>query len=174
MPALFARTAEEHAGRPLQAQEGLALEAIPGIIQDALRKAFREWEARGSDLPRREASVASISFLPETSPSLSRNFDQSPRTQQDAQPQRIDHGYSQNQYGNASFAVRAVQTAQTATNPDDSGFAEGALFTSGPQVFNFGPGYGRTAWDPGFGLLGVGSYGADVNHQGHFQGFQGG
>ncbi|KAL2151166.1 hypothetical protein VTH82DRAFT_6264 [Thermothelomyces myriococcoides] len=174
MPALFARTAEEHAGRPLQAQEGLALEAIPGIIQDALRKAFREWEARGSDLPRREASVTSISFLPETSPSLSRNFDQSPRTQQDAQPQRIDHGYSQNQYGNASFAVRAVQTAQTATNPDDSGFAEGALFTSGPQVFNFAPGYGRTAWDPGFGLLGVGSYGADVNHQGHFQGFQGG
>ncbi|AEO59781.1 hypothetical protein MYCTH_2308309 [Thermothelomyces thermophilus ATCC 42464] len=171
MPALFTRTAEEHAGRPLQAQEGLTMEAIPGIIEDALRKAFRAWEARGSDLPTREASVASMSFLPETPASLAYNFNQSTRTQQDAQPQAMEHGYSQSHYGNANFAVRA---SQTTTNPDDSGFADGSLFMSGPPVnFNtFAPEYGRAAWDSDFGLLGVGSYGTDVNHGTHFQGFQ--
>jgi len=51
MPGLFTRTAEQHVGRRLQAREGLAMDAIPRIIDEALRKAFTAWEARGSEVP---------------------------------------------------------------------------------------------------------------------------
>ncbi len=48
MPGLFTRTAEEHANRRLQPRDGLAMEAIPRIIEEALRKAFTAWETRGA------------------------------------------------------------------------------------------------------------------------------
>ncbi|KAK3902506.1 hypothetical protein C8A05DRAFT_44083 [Staphylotrichum tortipilum] len=51
MPGLFTQTAEQHAGRRLQARDGLAMDAIPRIIDEALRKAFTAWEARGSKVP---------------------------------------------------------------------------------------------------------------------------
>jgi hypothetical protein len=171
MPTLFTRTAEEHAGRHLQSHEGLALEVIPGIIQDALQKAFRAWEARGSALPTREASVASASFLPETPTSLAYSFGQ-PTAYQTPQPTApMDHSFPQ-----GHFSTNFVSEVPHATHADDSGFAEDSFFTSGPPVdFNtFAPQYERGPWEPGLGLMGVGSLEPDLNMGGHFRGFQDG
>ena len=174
MPTLFTRTAEEHAGRRLQSHEGLALEAIPGIIQDALQKAFRAWEAKGSALPTREASVASMSFLPETPTSLAYSFGQ-PTAYQTPQPAAtMDQAFPQGHFNNTrtDFSCEIPH----ASHADDSGFAEDNFFTSGPPVnFNtFAPQYERGPWEPGLGLTGVGSLEPDLNMGSHFPGFQDG
>jgi len=172
MPTLFTRTAEEHAGRRLQPQEGLAMEDIPGIIGDALQKAFRAWEARGSELPTREASVASMSFLPETPTSLAYSFGQ-PTAYRDPQPNTMDHSFPQGHFGNANFAV---DTSHATTAADDSGFAEDSFFTSAPPVNfdTFAPQYERPTWEPNLGLMGVGAFETDLNLGGNFRGFQDG
>ncbi|KAK4247546.1 hypothetical protein C7999DRAFT_14431 [Corynascus novoguineensis] len=170
MPALFTRTAEEHAGRRLQAQEGLALETIPGIIEDALQKAFRAWETRGNELPTREASEASMSFLPETPTSLAYNFNQS-TTYQDVPPQTMDTDFAQAHLGDTNFAIQALHT----TSADDSGFSEGSFFTSAPpgNFSTFAPHYHRGTWESSLGLLGVSAFETDGSPGAHFQGFQG-
>jgi hypothetical protein len=67
MPGLFAQTAEEHAGRPLRAGDGLSMEAIPGIMKEALERAFGTWTERGSELPVHDAIVARRDLLEGTS-----------------------------------------------------------------------------------------------------------
>ena len=70
MPGLFAQTAAEHAGRPLRADDGLRMDAIPRIIEEALSKGFERWKAGGSELPMQDAARASIAFMPATPTSL--------------------------------------------------------------------------------------------------------
>jgi hypothetical protein len=172
MPTLFTRTAEEHAGRHLQAHDVLAVEDIPRIIEDALHKAFRTWEARGSELPAGEASVALMSFLPETPGSAAYSFGQSAAYQTPQSAVTTDHNFSQSQFSNPNFSVEAPQV----TNPDDSGFADGTFFAPEPLLDfnNFGPQYERGAWEPSPGIMGGSAFGADLNPGDHFRGFHGG
>ncbi|KAH6847597.1 hypothetical protein B0I37DRAFT_147976 [Chaetomium sp. MPI-CAGE-AT-0009] len=173
LPTLFTRTAEEHAGRRLQAHEGLALEAIPGIIEGALHKAFRTWEARGSELPAGEASVALMSFLPETPASGAYSFGQSAAYQTPQSAATTDHSFSQSQFRNTNFGVEAPYDV---TSADDSGFADGSFFTPEPPLdFNtFAPQDERGMWEPSLGIMGGGVFGGDLNMAGHFGGFQDG
>ncbi|KAL2129005.1 hypothetical protein VTI74DRAFT_8359 [Chaetomium olivicolor] len=172
MPGLFTKTAEEHVGRRLRAQDGLTMDTIPRIIEDALQKAFRVWEARVGELPPREAAVASMSFLPGTPSTLGYNFTQ-PTAYQAPQPTvGIGHPFSSEDFnGGPAFANEVPHTSH-----DDSGFAEGHFFTSGPPVdFNtFAPQFERGPWEIGLGLMGGGGFEADTNVGGHFRGFQNG
>ncbi|EAQ83474.1 hypothetical protein CHGG_09878 [Chaetomium globosum CBS 148.51] len=174
MPTLFTRTAEEHAGRHLQAHDELALGAIPRIIEDALHKAFRAWEARGSELPAGEASVALMSFLPETPGSSAYNFGQSTAYQTPQSAVTTDHNFSQSQFSNPNFSVEAPHGH--IANPDDSGFVDDTFFAPEPLLDfnNFVPQYERGAWEPGLGIMGGGAFGADLNPGDHFRGFHGG
>jgi hypothetical protein len=172
MPGLVTQTAEEHAGRHLQAHDGLAMEAIPKIIEDALHKAFRTWEARGSELPTREASVASMTLLAETPTSLP-YLGQATAYPTPQPAAAMEHNFPQGHFGNTDFASEVPHASHT---NDDSGFSEGSFFVSGPPVnFNntFTPQYGRETWETGLGLMGPGTFEADMNMDGHYRGFQG-
>ncbi|KAK4102416.1 hypothetical protein N658DRAFT_423491 [Parathielavia hyrcaniae] len=173
MPTLFTKTAEEHAGRPLQGRDSLPMDAIPRIIEDALYKAFRSWEARGSELPTRAASVASMSFLPETPTSLAYPYGQVTAYQTPQPiPAAMDHNFPQAHFGNSDFHPEPLHASSRA---DDSGFGEGSFFTSGPPInFNtFAPDpYERTPWEASFGLMGTGAFTADMSMGGPFRGFQ--
>ncbi|KAK3292919.1 uncharacterized protein B0H64DRAFT_203301 [Chaetomium fimeti] len=172
LPTLFTRTAEEHAGRRLQAHEGLALELIPGIIEGALHKAFRTWEARGSELPAGEASVALMSFLPDTPASAAYSFGQSAAYQTPQSAVTTDHSFSQSQFGNTNFGVDAPHV----TSADDSGFADDTFFAPEPLLDfnNFAPQYDRGTWESGLGVMGGGAFPGDLNTGGNFGGFQDG
>jgi len=170
MPNLFTQTAEEHAGRHLRPHDGLPMEAIPRIIEEALHKAFRTWKARGSELPTREASVASMSFLPETPTSLSYTFAQ-PTTYQTPQPvAAMDNPFPQGHFSSAGF----VADVPHVSHADDSGFADGNFFTSGPpvNVNTFAPEYERGAWENDLDLMGAGPFEPGLGVDGHFQGFR--
>ncbi|KAK4121982.1 hypothetical protein N657DRAFT_657481 [Parathielavia appendiculata] len=172
MPTLFTKTAEEHAGRRLQARDALPMDAVPRIIEDALHKAFRSWEARGSVLPTREASVASMSFLPETPTSLAYSYGQVTAYQTPQPiPAPMNHSFPQGHFGNAEFPPQAPHASQA----DDSGFGVGPFFTSGPPInFNsFAPDhYERGPWEANLGLMGTGAFNADMSMGGQFRGFQ--
>lgn len=170
MPGLVTKTAEEHAGRHLQAHDGLSMEAIPRIIEEALHKAFRTWEAKGSELPTREASVASMTLLAETPTSLP----YLPQATAYPTPQpaaAMEHHFPQGHFGNANFASEVPHTSHA---NDDSGFVEESFFVSGPPVhFNntFPQQYGREPWEAGLGLMGAAEFETDLNN--HYRGFQG-
>lgn len=170
MPDLFTQTAEEHAGRHLRPRDGLPMEAIPRIIQEALQKAFRTWEAGGSELPTREASVASRTFFPETPSSVS--YFPPATTYQTSQPATtMDDPFSQGHFGNAGFVTEVSHVSHA----DDSGFADGSFFTSGPPVnFNtFAPEqYERGTWGNDLDLMGGGTFESGLGIDGHFQGFR--
>lgn len=171
MPGLVTKTAEEHAGRRLQAHDGLSMEAIPKIIEEALHKAFRTWETRGSELPTREASVASMTLLGETPNSLAYlGHSTAYPTPQPAAA--MEHNFSQGHFGSTDFASEVPHASHA---NDDSGFAEGGFIVSGPPVnFNtFAPQYGRGNWEAGLGLMGPGTFETDMNMEGHYRGFQG-
>ncbi|KAK4235895.1 hypothetical protein C8A03DRAFT_17418 [Achaetomium macrosporum] len=173
MPGLVTKTAEEHAGRRLQAHEGLPMEAIPRIIEDALRKAFRAWDATSSHLPTREASVASMSFLSETPPpSLAYSFGQSTAYPSPQPPAAINHNFPNGQFSTTDFTPEIGHAASA----DDSGFTEDMLFTSGPPVdFNaFASQYGRAPWEGGLGVMDMGSFESQSGVGGQFRGFQDG
>ncbi|KAK4154092.1 hypothetical protein C8A00DRAFT_14760 [Chaetomidium leptoderma] len=170
MPGLFTRTAEEHAGRHMQAHDKLPMEAIPRIIEEALHKAFRTWEATGSELSTREASVASMSLLPDAASSLAYSFGQ-PTAYHTPQPAgSMEHSFPQDHFGNADFASEVPHP----THADDSGFADGSFFTSGPPVnFNtFSPQYQRGPWEASLGLMDSGAFEPDLGMGGHYRGFQ--
>jgi hypothetical protein len=170
MPALFTQTAEEHAGRRLQARDALPMEAIPRILEDALHKAFRTWEARGSELPTREASVARTSFLPETPTSIAYSYGQV-TAYQTPQPLPAMDGFPQDHFGNADFTPEVSHAAHA----NDSGFGEGSFFTSAPPMsFNAfaAPQYERSPWDANLSMMDTGAFDADLSMGGHFRGFQ--
>jgi hypothetical protein len=181
MPSLFAKTAEEHAGRHLQAHEVVPMDAIPRIIEGALHKAFRVWEARGnSEVPTSEASVASMSFMPETPTSLTYALGQpAPAAAAYHHPRQptpvMQHGFPQGGHftGGARFPA---EVQQHTTQADDSGFEENVFFTSGPPVdlSAFAPQYQRGPWDASLELLGAGSFEADGSLGAHFRVFQDG
>lgn len=171
MPRLFTRTAEEHAGRSLQTHDGLPMEAIPKIIEDSLHRAFRAWGTRGNDVPTREASVASMSFLPDTPNTLAYTFEQPTAYLTPQLSAGLDHSFSHQSLGTgAGFNSNLAHVSHA----DDSGFVEGSFFTSEPPAdfSTFAPQYGRGTWEPGLGLMGGGTFEDDPSMGGHFRGFR--
>ncbi|SPQ24516.1 70b163b4-35a9-473d-9b67-890a8383f933 [Thermothielavioides terrestris] len=161
MPGLFTSTAEEHAGRHLQAHEGLPMEAIPRIIEDALQKAFRLWQTQGSELPTREASVASMSFMPETPSSVTYTLAQSTSYQPAQAAVSMGQSFPHVNFPTPGFTPDVAHTSHA----DDSGFADGHFFSSGPPVdFNtFAPQYERSPWEASLSLLGEDLFQVDSN-----------
>lgn len=170
LPGLFAKTAEERAGRRLQPRDGLPMEAIPSILEDVLQKAFRAYEAGGGELSTREASVASRTLLPETPTSLGYAMEQ-PTAYQHPQPTPLmGHSFSQGSYNNMDY----VHDVSHTSHADDSGFMDASLFASGPPVnFNtFAPQYEREPWEAGFEMMGTGTFDADLNMANQYRNFR--
>lgn len=179
MPRLFTQTAEEHAGRRIEAREGLPMESIPRIIEEALQKAFRAWEVgRGDRVPAREASIASMNFLQDTPASLTTSasastssaypYGQSSPFHNQQLLAGMDHGFTHSDFtSSAAFGSNIHQPSHI----DDSGFDEGTFFTSAPSVSYdaLAPQYARETW-AGMGL-GDGAFG-NPNLGSHFRGFQ--
>ncbi|KAK4143397.1 uncharacterized protein C8A04DRAFT_28820 [Dichotomopilus funicola] len=166
MPGLFRRAAEEHAGRPLQQHEGLTMESIPSIMNDALQKAFQAWESRGRQFPRPQ-SEDSMWLLSGTPSSPAYPFGQ-PNTYHAPQPAgQLSQPFLQPEF--TSSAGLAVGGSHSVSMTDDPGFGEG-LFPSAPPVTFDGlaPQYGRAPWEPSQGMMDIGPLEGDLSH---FQGF---
>lgn len=180
MPRLFTRTAEEHAGRHIQAHEALPMEAIPKIIEESLQKAFRTWEARGSEVPTREASVASMSFLPDPPPTtLPYGFDHHQSTTGYQTPlisAGMDHGFPHHQ-ALAPTTAGFTPDLPHATHADDSGFVEGGGYyvSEPPAGFNTLATNNNGDWETGMGMMGVDhGFGNQIGMGGGFRGFRNG
>ncbi|KAL1843956.1 hypothetical protein VTJ49DRAFT_6360 [Mycothermus thermophilus] len=187
MPNLFTKTAEEHAGRTLHSHDALPMGAIQRIIEEALQKAFRTWESRGSEIPRRAASDASATLLPDTSTPLGYNLERSTATYQPPLAAPVTttmagnytHSAAHHQFGGMNFPVHT-------THADDSGFSEAGLFVTaaGPAIgFNAfaaaAAHYDREPWEAaaaaGFGgMSGAGGFDAQMNMGGAYRGFRSG
>ncbi|GAB1317820.1 hypothetical protein MFIFM68171_08030 [Madurella fahalii] len=174
MPRLFTQTAEEHAGRHIQAHEGLTMESIPRIIEDSLQKAFRTWEARrSSSVSTREASIASMSFRQDAPPSRTYTYGQpQPTSYLTTQAQAgMDHGFAHSDFGSsAPFTPDAPQASQSG----GIGLDAASFFTSAPPTnyYAFASQYPRGTWEAGLAPLSDGALPGDPNLEGHFQGYQ--
>ncbi|KAK3321696.1 hypothetical protein B0H66DRAFT_531065 [Apodospora peruviana] len=60
MPTFFRQAAEEYVGSHIQPQEGLVMESIPSIIQDALHKAFDAYETSETTSGRGESLLTTL------------------------------------------------------------------------------------------------------------------
>ena len=155
MPGLFAQTAAEHAGRPLRADDGLRMEAIPSIIEEALRKGFDRWKAGGSELLIQDAAHVSNAFMPPTPTSLVTSVGTGYHTPQPPVP-TASHTFA----GYPSSTGFVPDTLQP-TVGNYPGFYEDNLVPCAPPV-HF-PQYDRSSpngWpgEPDFNLTGTGQF----------------
>jgi hypothetical protein len=167
MPRLVTETAEEHAGRHLQAHEGLPMEAIPRIIEDALRKAFRTWEATGRRLPAQEASETSSIFQSETPP-MSLPYDWSSAAYPSPQPPAINQNFP-----NAPFSGSLTPNLGHPPSAGQPGFTPGMLLPSEPlgDIHAVSPPY---PWEGGLGVMDMGPFESQSSIGSHFRGFHNG
>lgn len=172
MPRLFTQTAEEHAGRHIQAHEALTMDSIPSIIGDSLQKAFRTWETRrGTNVPTREVSLVSKSVLPDASPSHTYTYGQSTGYMPTPALAGMDSSFANSGFGSSvPFASDAPQAPQGGS----TGLTEATFFTSAPPAsyYPLAPQYPRGPWETGLGPLNDGALGGDPSIGGHFQGYQ--
>jgi hypothetical protein len=172
MPSLFTQTAEEHAGRHIQAGEGLPMESIPRIIDDALRKAIRAWETgTGSRVSEREISVAHSVLPPETPTSSIHSYGQ-PATYHP--PAGVPDGMIRS-FPQPSFGVEAPFVPGLANAPRADGFGsgDGDMFTSAPtgNFHAFAPPFSRPHWEADLDFFGGSSFEENPNTGGLFRGF---
>ncbi|KAL2263204.1 hypothetical protein VTK26DRAFT_7778 [Humicola hyalothermophila] len=175
MPRLFTRTAEEHAGRQLQSHEALPMAAIPKIIEESLQKAFRTWEARGSEVPHGEASIASMNLLPEVVPTTLSYTLNEPSTgfQTSMLSAGMNHGFSHQSLGSSSAAF-TPDLGHTA-HADDSGFVDANFYASEPPVdFNTLAPTTNGGWEAGLGLTGTNTFESHMVMGHNFRGFRNG
>ncbi|KAK3306091.1 uncharacterized protein B0T15DRAFT_218187 [Chaetomium strumarium] len=168
MPGLVTKTAEEHAGRRLQAYEGLPMEAIPRIIEDALRKAFQTWEATGSHLPAQEASETSSIFQSDTPP-MSQPYDWSSAAYPSPQPPAINSNFPNVPFSGTNFTPGPVH----ASSAGHSGFNPDMLLPPEPlgDIHAVSPQY---PWEGGLGVMDMGPFESQSSIGSHFRGFHNG
>ncbi|KAK4111703.1 hypothetical protein N656DRAFT_148524 [Canariomyces notabilis] len=172
MPSLFTQTAEEHAGRHIQAGEGLPMGSIPRIIDDALRKAIRAWETgTGSRVSEREISVAHSVLPPETPTSSVHSYGQ-PATYH---PQAGVPNGTIRSFPQPSFGVEAPFVPGLANAPRADGFGsgDGDMFTSATtgNFHAFAPPFSRPHWEADLDFFGGSSFEENPNTGGLFRGF---
>ncbi len=169
MPSLFAQTAAEHAGRPLRADDGLRMDAIPAIIEEALSKGFERWKAGGSELSMQDAARASIAFMPPTPTSLVHSGGTGYHTPQPPAPAAI-RNFIPNYPASTGFVSDSLQP----TVGSYPGFHENNLVPCEPPVhYTQYDLSSPTGW-PGetdFNLTGTGDFETGWSMRGHLPGF---
>jgi hypothetical protein len=196
MPNLFTKTVSEH-----NLQAHLPMPLIRTLMEEALQKAFQAWESRGSELPRRAASDASLSILSEA-PSAPLSYNsleprstpayQSPLAApvtstgglnpvgSYTQTAHHQHQHHQQQHHHHFSNLNFVPgLGPHTTHSDNSGFSEAGLFVTAaaaPVSFNaFTAHYGaEREWQTGFGEMDAGGFETDMHLGGGFRGFRGG
>ena len=163
MPGFFVQTAAEHARRPLRAHDALPMEAIPRIIEDALKKAFGTWKERGNGFSTQDAANAQQDLLPVTTstspfPSLG-----PPTTYPTAQvPTPVGNDFAVNPFITAPF----VADIPPAIVGDGAGFTQGTLFPPcGPPVsHSFQPYEQQFSWESSPSLSGTDLFSPGLNY----------
>ncbi|KAK3690224.1 hypothetical protein B0T22DRAFT_379539 [Podospora appendiculata] len=155
LPRLFHQTAEEHAGRHMQALDVLPMESIPKIIDDSLHRAFRAWESQGRNVPAYFSPTFSVSEngsgappspwgQPEPSQNSNKTYAPTPSAYGNLQapPPPPPTGYEWGHYTQNQHPLFSVDPPPSESFVNDSMFVGGGPVTQAPTSHY--PGFGNS------------------------------